>query len=572
MANLKEVEAELVRPAGDRMEREARARWILERFDERPLRDARPAKLSIDALSWRSHQVLGDREVDRPLRRCGNPRHNRGISLSDGAHFKLAGEMSVALRISRQDDEPARVAVESVHDACAGKRYGGARCEAVGLVRTNARNREKSRVLVENDDPRVFVHCAEASLYTCRFAMHRSRILAGIVLVVTGCLASCSPTATTAGSAPHARSAAADSAATTLNAEPDQAWRLAEAGNLRDPVQLTSPDRFVKAGEAYFSPDASMVVFQAIEQPAPGATADDFYAMFVADLLQDPARLANIRRISPAGSANTCGWFDASHPRRVIFGSTITPPANKEVPGYQRGTGRYKWQFPSEMRIVAVDLDAAAGSEGSTEKPITLAGDGNAYAAECTTTRDGRWLLHCTLASGQGDIVVKDLISGRAQPLVTAPGYDGGPFFSNGENRLCYRSDRHGDSLLQVHVCDVVRDTSGAITGTRNERQLTANEHVNWAPYWSPDDEVLIYASSEVGHDNYEIFEVSTAASDATPVRARITHAPGADVLPVFDPSGRRMMWTSQRGPGKSSQLWIADLVTPHPPSASGAP
>jgi Tol biopolymer transport system component len=167
---------------------------------------------------------------------------------------------------------------------------------------------------------------------------------------------------------------------------------------------------------------------------------------------------------------------------------------------------------------------------------------------------------------------VKDLISGRAQPLVTAPGYDGGPFFSNGENRLCYRSDRHGDSLLQVHVCDVVRDASGAITGTRNERQLTANEHVNWAPYWSPDDEVLIYASSEVGHDNYEIFEVSTAASDAPPVRARITHAPGADVLPVFDPSGRRMMWTSQRGPGKSSQLWIADLVTPHPPSASGAP
>ena len=221
----------------------------------------------------------------------------------------------------------------------------------------------------------------------------------------------------------------------------------AEASFFAHPTQLTFPARFLKAGEAYFSPDGSQVIFQAIEVPKDCVTASDFYAMFVADLVAPDGkpRLDNIRQVSPPGSANTCGWFDAAHPCRVIFGSTLTPPSNKEVPGYQRGTGRYKWQFPPEMRVVAVDLKAEPGSEGSPEKPALLAGDGTAYTAECTTTADGRWLLYCTLATGQGDIVVKDLVSGNVIPLVSAPGYDGGPFFSPDGTRLCYRSDRNGD-------------------------------------------------------------------------------------------------------------------------------
>jgi Tol biopolymer transport system component len=45
----------------------------------------------------------------------------------------------------------------------------------------------------------------------------------------------------------------------------------------------------------------------------------------------------------------------------------------------------------------------------------------------------------------------------------------------------------------------------------------------------------------------------------------RITHADGADVLPVFSPDGKKMLWCSQRGPKiegeprPSSQVWIAD-------------
>ena len=45
--------------------------------------------------------------------------------------------------------------------------------------------------------------------------------------------------------------------------------------------------------------------------------------------------------------------------------------------------------------------------------------------------------------------------------------------------------------------------------------------------------------------------------------KARLTHAPGADVLPVFSPDGRKLMWTSARDRQRASQLWIADFMPP---------
>ena len=340
-------------------------------------------------------------------------------------------------------------------------------------------------------------------------------------------------------------------------------WRASESDWLQNHTQLTFPDRFVKAGEAYFSPDGRKIIFQAVEQPVAGRAPDDYYAMFVAQLGTDASgkpMLTSIERISPPNSANTCGWFEASRPGVVLFSSTITTPTVTDAPGYQRGTGRYKWQFPPEMRIVEMSTADAATVASGRLTPKVLVGDGRAYAAEGSTTRDGRSLLYCSLESGQGDLRVRDLPSGVDVTIVNAPGYDGGPFFSPDERRICYRSDRRGDSLLQVQVADLVRDAEGRVTGSTHERQLTDNAHVNWAPFWHPSGSMIVYASSEVGHSNYEIFAVTTEAANP-PRRMRVTHAQGADVLPAFDTAGRRLMWTSQRGEGRSSQLWIADFV-----------
>lgn len=348
-------------------------------------------------------------------------------------------------------------------------------------------------------------------------------------------------------------------AAQTPPPAPTTDFRATEAPILTNHVQLTFPDRFLKAGENYFSPDDKRIIFQAIERPVGDAAPSEFYSMYVADVVRSAdgriAGISGIKRLSPEGSANTCGWFHPTDPNRVIFGSTVVPPSNKETPGYQRGTGRYRWQFPPEMRIVEVDLRRADGTAASL-KPVV--GDGNGYVAEGGLSPDGRTLLYTQVdPKTQGDIWVMDLQSGAAKKIVDAPGYDGGPLFTPDGKGIIFRSDRKGDSLLQVFSAELVFDATGNITGIRNERALTSNEHVNWCPFYHPDGRHFVYGSSEVGHSNYEVF-----MRDATdPARSyRITNCTGADVLPVFSHDGKTMLWTAQRGTDRSSQVWIADF------------
>jgi hypothetical protein len=333
----------------------------------------------------------------------------------------------------------------------------------------------------------------------------------------------------------------------------------AEPG-LLEPTQLTFPDRFAKAGEAYFDPAGGRIVFQAIEWKAPGEPESEHYALYVADLQAsgDRRALANIRRVSPPGSANTCGWFHPVDPNRLLFCSTIGAPGNAPAPGYQRDGRTYRWSFPPEMRVVELDLRKDGRDPGNLK---VLAGDGTAYTAESSLSRDGRTLLFTSLRDGNGELYVKDLPTGQETRLTSAPGYDGGPFFSPDDARVIWRGDRAENNLLQLYTARVLRDAQGRVTGLADERPLTADEHVNWAPFFTPDGKAAVFASSRVSHRNYEVFVVPVPPPNCPrPEPIRVTEAEGADLLPVISPDGRWLMWTSQRGEGRTSQLWIAGI------------
>ncbi len=384
---------------------------------------------------------------------------------------------------------------------------------------------------------------------------------------------------------------------------PPADWRSEEAPFLTNHTQLTFPDRFIKAGEAYFSPDANWIIFQAIEHPAPGEEPDPFYAMYVArlDRATSPLALSHITRVSPKGSANTCGWFDPRNESTVIFGSTTVRPADEQKSGFQVGTRKYVWQFPDEMEVVAISPFSMIGGLGASRavrgnpsdlshaKPEPLFTRPN-YDAEGSFTQDGRFLLYAHVEDRPADVpsdqpyrpdanlYIWDRDTGQQHAIVTAVGYDGGPFFHPNDGFICYRSDRKGNDLLQLFIADLkhTADESGVNIpiGIEQEWQITDNEHVNWCPFWHPSGEFLVYATSEVSHGNYEVFAIESnvwklrAGQDPKSLRRiRITHAPGADVLPAFSKDGSLMMWTSQRG-GKtgdearpSSQLWIATVT-----------
>ncbi|MFG0318959.1 MAG: TolB family protein, partial [Planctomycetota bacterium JB042] len=204
----------------------------------------------------------------------------------------------------------------------------------------------------------------------------------------------------------------------------------------------------------------------------------------------------------------------------------------------------------------------------------------DAYLAECVIRADGRYLVFCehVVEEGKsgGDLVVMDLEDGRQVPVTVAAGYDGGPFFSPEGERICYRSDRRGNDLLQIFVSELAFDHAGNVLGVDREFQLTDNAHVNWAPFWHPSGRYLVYATSEMGHENYEVFLVDAdPGAEDRPTkygtrRRRVTHAAGFDGLPVFDADGTTMMWTSQRAPDGSSQVWAAEFVMDLEPAEPG--
>ena len=329
--------------------------------------------------------------------------------------------------------------------------------------------------------------------------------------------------------------------------------------SLSDVVQLTQA--FARAGEAYFSPDMRWIIFQESHKP------DAPYQMYVAPLKWEGDRIAGSGhpfRISPDQARNTCGYFSPDG-KLLIFAST----AGKEKPdepggGYKREGRSYVWSFPTGMEIFRCDdwrlrvdgLDSTDQINLAT-KPLT---NNDVYDAECAFSPDGKWICYTHGAGKDADIYVMRADGSGAVKVVDTPGYDGGPFFSPDGKRLVYRSDRKGNDLLQIFVADLTFNDAGNITGSKNEQQLTNDANVNWGPYWHPDGKHIVYATSAHGHTNYELYLMRDDGSQST----RITYTNGADVLPVFSPDGKWLMWTSKRTSDGTTQVFAARFKMPN--------
>jgi Tol biopolymer transport system component len=332
-----------------------------------------------------------------------------------------------------------------------------------------------------------------------------------------------------------------------LAADPASDWAKVESRYLANVRQVTRD--FVRAGEGYFSPDGKTVIFQAEEKDS----GNPFYQIFTQDLAT-----GKVTRVSPGVGKTTCSFFRPDGKKIIFASSHLDPDAKaKYADEYRqreedRKAGvrrRYKWDFDPYMTIFEADPN------GGNLKRLTHA---KGYNAEGSYSHDGRHIVFCSNRSGEDnlELYVMDADGQNVRQLTHAPGcYNGGPFFSPDGARVIFRSDRKKKDHLQLYVIDA---------DGKNERALTDDLNwVNWGPYWYKDGKHIIYAGADHGNPaerpNYDLYWLNIE----TGKKVRITHAPGADVLPVFSPDYGRLMWTSTRDGRQPAQLYIAGFTAP---------
>lgn len=324
-----------------------------------------------------------------------------------------------------------------------------------------------------------------------------------------------------------------------------------ESKHLANIRQVTSG--MVKAGEGYFSPDGKQIVYQAqpLEYP--------FYQIFRQPL--SGAGDARPIRISTGRGRTTCSYFSPDG-KKILFASSHQDPHIDETEAAERKQQeedkkagvrrRYKWDFDPHTDMYEADLD------GNILKQLT---DAKGYDAEGAYSKDGKLIAFCSDRDGDPDIYVMNADGSNKRQLTNSPGYDGGPFISPDGQWVIFRSDREKPEMLQIHVIGI---------DGKNDTALTSTNGVNWGPYWHPTAPYIIWSGADHSdpnaRPNYDLWLAKYEIKDGKfsigePIR--VTDFAGADVLPVFSPDGKKLMWTSTRTDDHSSQLFIADFGLP---------
>ncbi len=342
---------------------------------------------------------------------------------------------------------------------------------------------------------------------------------------------------------------AAEDAPDIAEADPRAAAAL-EQRLVKNVRQLTFEG--LRAGEGYFSADGRKLVFQSEREPG-----NPFFQIYLSDL-----ETGDVVRVSPSYGKTTCSWV---HPndRKVLFASTHEDPQARQkqrdeialrASGQQR---RYSWDYDENYEIFVWEQSSgeytnltntlgydAEGSWSPDGRRIAFTSNRRAYTGDLRVAEREMFAVD---PATMNDIYIMNSDGSGVRRLTTAPGYDGGPFFSPDGRRICWR--RFSPDGVTAEIMTMAVDGS-------DQRQLTNMQVMSWAPFYHPSGEYLIFTTNRHGFANFELYLVDVAGQ-STPVR--VTHTKGFDGLPTFTPDGRRLSWTSNRTSSGRSQIFLAD-------------
>ncbi len=299
--------------------------------------------------------------------------------------------------------------------------------------------------------------------------------------------------------------------------------------------------------EAYFSADDRYLILQSTHGEY---GCDQIFTL--------PASGGELQLVSTGKGRTTCSYFFPAGDR-ILYSSTHAydescPPP----PDYSMG---YVWALYPEYEIFVADRD------GGNLVQLT---DTWGYDAEATISRDGQKIVFTSLRNGDLDIYTMNADGTDVRQLTDELGYDGGPFFSYDGTKIVYRAyhpetleERQdylrllGQNLIRPSKLDIfVMDADGS-----NKRQLTDNGTANFAPYFFPSGDRVIFASNvhDRGSRDFDLYAINI---DGTELE-RITYHDEFDGFPMFNSDGSKLVWGSNRFNAKpgDTNIFIADWV-----------
>ena len=344
----------------------------------------------------------------------------------------------------------------------------------------------------------------------------------------------------------------------------DAADYVASADSLRFPgeVHLRNVRQLTFGGnnaEAYWSPDGTELVFQSDWGAINPQGCDQQFVMSAAAGAGRDGAGAEL--VSTGQGRTTCGYFLADD--RVVYASThAASPACPTTAAEE--TGRYVWDVFPTYDIYVADADG--------QNPEVLIG-GEGYDAEATVSPDGRYVVFTSTRSGDLELWRYEVATGDLLQLTDELGYDGGAFFSPDGSQIVWRSSRPtgeaaaayrrllADDAVQPGALDLyVADADGS-----NARRVTTLPGANWAPFFHPSGDKILFASNhhtlDQGGREFDLFLVDLDGGDLE----RVTYSGTFDAFPMFSPDGSRLVFASNRRADRASSrdtnVFVADWV-----------
>jgi Tol biopolymer transport system component len=308
--------------------------------------------------------------------------------------------------------------------------------------------------------------------------------------------------------------------------------------------------------EAYFSFNNEMIVFQA-KNPDWNAPCDQIYTFSFSDghMFDSQPQL-----ISEGLGRTTCSFFMPGD-TTVLYASTRSGSNDCPPEPERREDGKYVWPIYPDFDIYVADL------KGNIVDTLV---SGPGYDAEATVSPNGDKVVFTSDRSGDLELYICDIDGNNQQQITFELGYDGGAFFSPDGSKLIFRSSRPKTEAEIKEYKDLLAE--GLVKPTNMElytcnvdgsdlKQLTNLGKANWAPFFHPSGEKVIFSSNHNSKRGFE-FNLFMINLDGTGLE-QITFDHIFDAFPMFSYDGKKLIFSSNRNNGgtRNTNLFIADWV-----------